>query len=395
VPLAREKKITVAFDTWTLNSLFRNQGTFVYSKHILAHLQQLAAQSGVEIRPFVSAAVQNEANAFLPVPGFQPRKTPLLRFERLWRYGGGWLSTCLDNPDVIFSPSFLTMQFTSRAVKVVTLHDVTPVVMPDFAPVNIIRKLQFTLRHAVRVSDGIIASSKRSKLDLMDVYGVPESKVSVVYLGYDSLCFNNTAPPAERLISLLRRFKINRAFVFHHGLMQPRKNLKRLIQAHRLLLSRNADLALDLVLAGPLGWRGEEILESARASAGPRGDVTFTGALSDADLAILLKGAKLVVVPSLYEGFCLPLVESMACGIPTIAANSSCLPEVSGGLLRYFAPESIEDMAACMEEALENPVLRQELSKKGLSRAAEFDWRRCASETLAILCRVARENGKG
>jgi glycosyltransferase involved in cell wall biosynthesis len=389
LPLAKEKKITIAFDTWTLNSLFRNQGTFVYSKQILAQFRQLAVQSAIEIRPYVSAATRNEANALLPAPGFQPRTSRLLGFDRLWRYGGGWLATCLGNPDVIFSPSFHTMQFPSRAIKVVTIHDVTPAVMPDFAPVNIIRKLQFTLRSAVRVSDGIIASSEHSKLDLMNVYGVPESKVSVVYLGYDSVHFNDTAPPAELLGSLLSHFKINWPFVFHHGLMQPRKNLKRLIQAHRLLLSRRVDLALDLVLAGPLGWKGEELRESARTSAGPRGDVIFTGALSDVDLAVLLKGAKLAVIPSLYEGFCLPLVESMACGVPTIAANSSCIPEISNGVLRYFHPESVDDMAACMEEAIENQALRRELSERGRGRADQFDWRRCAEQTLTILAQAA------
>jgi alpha-1,3-rhamnosyl/mannosyltransferase len=79
------------------------------------------------------------------------------------------------------------------------------------------------------------------------------------------------------------------------------------------------------------------------------------------------------------------MVEAMACGVPTITANSSCLPEISGGVLRYFDPESVEEMSACMEEALENEQLRSELSKKGQLRAREFDWRRCAEETMMVL----------
>jgi glycosyltransferase involved in cell wall biosynthesis len=75
----------------------------------------------------------------------------------------------------------------------------------------------------------------------------------------------------------------------------------------------------------------------------------------------------------------------MACGVPVIAANSSCLPEISGGMLRYFNPESVEEMSACMEEALEDAELRRELSEKGIARAAQFSWRRCAQETLAVL----------
>ena len=395
MPLGRDEKIIIAFDTWTLNNRFCNQGTFVYSKQILGHWRHLAAQSAVEIRPFVSAGAKNEANGFLPAPGFRPRETALLRFGRLWRYGGAWLTAWLDRPDVVFSPSTHTLQFPSPAVRVVTVHDVTPVVMPSFAPMNIIRKLRFTLRRAVMDSDGIIASSERSKLDLMNVYGLPESKISVVYLGYDSSYFNTTAPPREMLSGLFERFKIYRPFLFHHGLMQPRKNLKRLIQAHRLLLSRDPSLEVDLVLAGPPGWKGEEILESARVSAGPRGDVIFTGAQPDADLACMLKGATLAVIPSLYEGFCLPMVEAMACGTPVVVADSSCLPEISGGVLRYFNAESVDAIAGCLEQVLTNRSLLGELAKQGVTRAQRFSWRRCAEDTLDVLTRMARDHKKG
>lgn len=391
MPLGRDEKITVAVDTWTLNQRFCNQGTYVYTRQILAHLRQLAGEGSVEIRPFVSAAADNDANGFPAAPGFRPQETALLRFERVWRWGGGWLATRLRNPDVVFRPSFDTLQFALPAVKVVTVQDVTPVVMPGFGPTNIIRKLQFMLRRSVMGSDGIITSSERSKLDLMDIYGLPESKVSVVYLGYDPSYFNTMLPPADQFRSLLQRFRIRRPFLFHHGLMQPRKNLKRLIQAHRLLLSRDPSLELDLVLAGALGWKGEELLESARACAGPRGEVIFTGSLPDADLATLLKAATLVVIPSLYEGFCLPMVEAMACGVPAIVANSSCLPEVSGGVLRYFNPESVDEMAGCVEQVLASGSVLEELASQGVKRARQFSWRTCAENTLAVLVRLAED----
>lgn len=109
------------------------------------------------------------------------------------------------------------------------------------------------------------------------------------------------------------------------------------------------------------------------------------GALVDTDLATLIKGASLVVVPSLYEGFCLPMVEAMASGAPTVAANASCLPEVSGGVLRYFDPASVEDMATCLEQVLEDEETRIELAQRGKSRARCFSWQRCAEETVAVL----------
>ena len=156
------------------------------------------------------------------------------------------------------------------------------------------------------------------------------------------------------------------------------------------MLSRNSNLEFDLVLAGALGWEYEDIMSAAQSS--ERGRVIFPGALSQDDLAILVKSATLVVIPSLYEGFCLPMIESMACGVPVVASNASCLPEISGGVLKYFEPDSVEDMAACMESALEDNQLRKTLAWEGKQRAAFFDWQRCARETLAILKQNARQN---
>jgi len=93
-------------------------------------------------------------------------------------------------------------------------------------------------------------------------------------------------------------------------------------------------------------------------------------------------------VPSLWEGFCFPMVEAMACGVPTIVADNSCLPEVSGGVLHYFNAESVDEIAAAIRAGLEDEPLRARLRQEGLRRAADFSWERCARETLAALKRV-------
>jgi glycosyltransferase involved in cell wall biosynthesis len=186
---------------------------------------------------------------------------------------------------------------------------------------------------------------------------------------------------------LRTRFGLKRPYLWHHGVIQPRKNLKRLIEAYRLMLNRNPALECDLVLAGAKGWQYDDIVAAAAKNGNQRGCVILTGPLEDSDLATLLKGASLVVIPSLYEGFCLPMVESMACARPTIAANASCLPEVSGSVLQYFDPCSIEDMAACMERLLEDPEARTRLAQLGRERAATFSWKGCAEGTLRVLKR--------
>jgi glycosyltransferase involved in cell wall biosynthesis len=96
------------------------------------------------------------------------------------------------------------------------------------------------------------------------------------------------------------------------------------------------------------------------------------------------------VIPSLYEGFCLPMVEAMACGIPTVASNNSCLPEISDGVLRYFNPYSVEDIATCMETVLLSRDLQAELAENGRERAQKFSWDVCAQQTLAVVEQVAR-----
>lgn len=246
---------------------------------------------------------------------------------------------------------------------------------------------RMVLKGCARFSQAIITSSECSKKDIVRLLGVPEEKVTVIYDACDPAVFNAAPADGAVLASLRSRLGIERPYLIHHGTIQPRKNLKRLIEAFRLMLSRDSELDFDLVLAGQMGWASDEITEAAMRS-GSRGKVVLTGMLAEADLALLLKGASLAVIPSLYEGFCLPMVEAMACGVPTIASRTSCLPEVSGDALAYFDPLSVEDMAACMHSVLVDGHLGQRLRQGGIARAREFSWERCARETLQVLMRA-------
>jgi len=382
-----QTSFTIAFDTWPLLPRFRNTGIYVYARTLLLRFREMASEDSVQVRPLVSRAVANDANEFEACLRFRPYQTNLLRIGRVWRYGGACFSAVSSRADLLFCPSGTTHPFGSLFPVVATIHDVTPVVFPSF-PKRLARGLRFALSNTARFSRAIITDSLCSKQDLMRVFGLSDSQVHVVYLGCDETIFNAKAPDAKRQQALLNRFDLRRPFIIHHGTIQPRKNLTRLIEAYRLALSRNRNLDCDLVLVGGTGWQYEETLAAA-AGPGP-GRVVLTGPLENPDLAILLKASVLAVIPSLYEGFCLPLLEAMACAAPTICANRSCLPEISGGVLRYFDPLSVEDMANCIMEALEDNTLRDSLSRKGLARASCFSWRRCAEETMAILKNVAQ-----
>jgi glycosyltransferase involved in cell wall biosynthesis len=360
----------------------------VYARNLIAQFKRIAAtQPEIQFCLFTSPQASNDANAITSDGGngLELLPTRLLAYDRMWRLGGGTLAAARARADLLFTPTLSVLPVGWPPV-VCTIHDVTPIVMPTFSP-KVTLWLRSLMWSTVKFSRAIVTVSECSKHDLLSIYGLPESKVSVVYNGYDPLIFNKTPPDHDHLKNLLDRLGVVRPYLLHHGIVQPRKNLKRLIAAYKLMLSRNRNLELDLVLAGRLGWNYDEILAAAGNGGGPRGRVILAGALNDADLATLIKESRLVVMPSLYEGFCLPMVEAMACGAPVVAADASCLPEVSGGVLRYFDPQSIEEMAACMEGVLESETARQDLSRRGTARAACFSWERCAQETLAILTR--------
>ncbi|HLJ87254.1 MAG TPA: glycosyltransferase family 1 protein [Candidatus Angelobacter sp.] len=376
----------IAFDPWTLSARFRHQGTYVYARNLMAQFQRLhAGGSGKEVtfNLFASPASTNDARLVESSNGFQLVRTNLPNYDRLWRFGGVSLAAARARADVIFAPT--ASIFPIGAIPVIcTIHDATAVMMPSHS--RKVRLLSRALLWASATrSSTVIAVSEHTRNDLIRIYGLPESRVAVVYNGYDKTVFNETASDPESKINVLKKLGLSRPYILHHGTIQPRKNLKRLIQAYRLMFSRNPNLDLDLVLVGQPGWEYEEIV--AMASQGNPGDgrVVLTGILDDADLAAVIKGASLVVIPSLYEGFCLPMVEAMACGAPVVAANASCLPEISGGCLKYFDPHSMDEIAACMEQVLENGELRTSLSRKGIERAQFFSWERCAAETLNLL----------
>jgi glycosyltransferase involved in cell wall biosynthesis len=383
-------EVKVGFDASALNPQYNHHGIQVYTRNLLAALQRLAGLGGrLEIRPFVPPAGDATTGKFTAGPGFSPRKSALIRFDRLWRYGGATAAAFFNGADTMLNPNGASLPIKTLLPTITTIHDLTPMVMPCF-PRRTAFFLKFLLTRSAKSSAAIITVSENSRRDLVRICGVPESKIHVVYEGYDRALFNTVSPEPALLQQLLNRLGINRPYILHHGAIQPRKNLPRLIAAYRQMLARNPQLDLDLVLAGPVAWQHEETLNAAQNDNAGKDKVILTGALVDRDLSLLVRGASLEVIPSLYEGFCLPMVEAMACGVPTITANTSCLPEISGGVLRYFNPNSAEDIADLMESVLLSRDLRTELAERGREHAQRFSWDLCAQETATVLEQVAR-----
>lgn len=361
---------------------FRHQGTSVYARHVFREFGRTALNDPlVRFCLFRSGNNGSAEGEFEELPGLEVQTAHMLRRDRLWRLGGASLAARKAGADVLFAPAPALLPL-GRVPLVCTIHDATPLVAPSHSAM-VVWQQRYFLRAAAIGSRRIITVSECSKADLIGVFGLKEEKIAVVYNGVDRTLFNDQPADAEVQRRVLERIGVSRPYIFHHGTIQPRKNLGRLIEAYRRLVAGNRNLEFDLVLAGALGWECKAIVKEARS--GVPGRMFLAGEVEDGELAALLKGASLVVIPSLYEGFCLPMAEAMACGAPVVAANASCLPEISGGVLRYFDPLSVEDMAECMEHALEDSELRNGLIGRGKQQAAKFDWCRCARETLAIL----------
>ena len=380
----------VAIDTLFLAKRYRRTGTGVYLNNLLLEFLRLAANErlGIEFHGF-SAPNDDWATDGFVSPFLRVHKTRLLARRRCWVFGGMAFHTAAVHPDLVFLPNATGSIPGPFRPLLSTILDAMPRRLPrDLVEAGRLAPLMSWV--SAKLATKIITISEWSKRDLVEVYGLDPAKIAVTYLGYDRRFYNETPSNPEASAALLRRFGIRRPFVLHHGMVQLRKNIQRLIPAFDRVMGAHRTFDAQLVLAGPLGLGHEEILQ-VRSASPNRNRVILTGELPDNELGMLIREASLCVIPSLYEGFCLPMVEAMACGVPTIASNSSCLPEVSGGSLEYFDPASIEAIADAIQHALEDSTLRTRLRNRGLARVAQFSWERCARETLGAFGEVHLE----
>ncbi|RME69436.1 MAG: glycosyltransferase family 1 protein, partial [Chloroflexi bacterium] len=248
---------------------------------------------------------------------------------------------------------------------------------PDSVMPGMSRQLNTWVPRSVARADHVIAVSEATRQDLIELYGTPAEKISVLYHGVASHFRPQTDPAC--LHRLRQRYGLGeRPFILSVGTIQPRKNFRRLIQAFARL-----DPPYTLVIAGGRGW-GESDIFAEAVRLGLQDRVHFPGFIADDDLPALYSAAELFVYPSLYEGFGLPALEAMACGTPVVASNRSALPEVVGEAGLLVDPLDVGAIAGAMAQVLTTPELRQKLSEAGQRRAAQFTWDGVARQLLAL-----------
>ncbi len=239
----------------------------------------------------------------------------------------------------------------------------------------------------VQRAAAIIAVSACTRDDLIAHYGTPPEKITVIY----EAAASHFAPPSpERIAAVRAQYGLPERTLITVGTIEPRKNLSRLVEA--LAILRRDDPGLRLVVAGAVGWLAEGFF-AALAQHGQAEAVIQPGYVPDADLPALIGGATAAVIPSLYEGFGLPVLEAMACGTPVACSATSSLGEIAGEAALTFDPADTGAMVATLRALLADPALRADLRARGLRRAAQFSWRKAARETWAVYERIAGDQG--
>jgi glycosyltransferase involved in cell wall biosynthesis len=262
---------------------------------------------------------------------------------------------------------------------VVTIYDLSFLRYPDAFPAMQRRYLAAETARACRHARRLIAISESGRRDLQELCGVPPERVDVVTPGVDA-CYSPR--PAGDVAAFRRDHDLPDRFLLHVGTLQPRKNIPVLLDA----LAQMGGNTL-LVLIGGKGWLYDDIF--ARVSALGLGEqVRYVGYVDDAELPLWYNAATALVMPSLYEGFGLPIVEVLACGTPVVAANTSSLPEAGGEAALYFDPRDSDELAGCLAQLLGDDALRERLRRVGPAQAARFSWSRAGEATAAVYRRA-------
>ena len=338
---------------------------------------------------------KNEYSIFLPVdPSADlPKETKKWRYvtfhsKKLWTLLG--LSKKLKGYklNVFFSPThYLPLLVSSPSV--ISILDVSYLYFPNLFKKKDLYQLKFWGGYSIRKAKKIITISSSSRNDIIEMYKVNPEKIAVVYPGVKELKTENIK--SKSMEDLKEKFGISSPYILFVGTLQPRKNIVRLVEAFSKLKTENLKSKdnLELVIVGKRGWQFEEILNSPQKYA-VANRVKFLDSVSDEDLPSLYKNALCFCLPSLYEGFGLPILEAMQYGCAVATSNVSSLPEAGGDAALYFDPESAEDIAKTLQTLIDDEELRKDLVKKGHEQVKKFSWEKTARETLKILEDVGR-----
>lgn len=281
--------------------------------------------------------------------------------------------------DVLHSPGFV-IPFLSKAKNILTIADMTFISHPKVH--TLVKRFYFGLfmPPSIRKTDKILSISKSTKKDISDMLNINAGKIEVTHLSYGKEFKILDKKNAKGFLS--DNYSIDYPFILFVGMIEPRKNLKRVLKAFSQL-KKQETIPQKLVIVGKKGWMYKGIFKTVKRL-GLEKEIIFTGYVPDNDLVKFYNSADVLVYPCLYEGFGIPILEAMACECPVITSNVSSMPEVAGDAALFVNPIKTDEIASAMKKVITNKKLQKKLREKGKLQCSKFSWKKTAEKTLLI-----------
>lgn len=285
--------------------------------------------------------------------------------------------------DVVWFPNFVRWPVWSRRTKtIVTIYDLSFIEHSEYTSPRNLSYMRKFVPASLKKADRIVTISEYSKQQIVDFYKIDPAKVSIVYPAVDHQEYRQRT--SVEISKVVKKYKLPTSYLLFVGTLEPRKNIAGLLDAYAGLPAELKQ-KYGLVLAGGKGWLDESLLAKIRSCQQAGDTILKLGYVPDEDLPVLYSGASLMVYPSSYEGFGMPPLEAMACGVPVITSDNSSLPEVVGQAGLMVKATDTKAMSDSMVKVLNNPKIANAMRQAGLIQSKKFSWQDSAKRMLAVI----------
>jgi glycosyltransferase involved in cell wall biosynthesis len=392
-----------------------NQYILYVNELLTDGLADLTSENPDDIRP----------EAHFDKQGYQIIKSPYNNFKAkilgwpfyfFWTQGGLSLEMLLNMPDLLFVPAH-AIPVLHPKLTVNTIHDIgfeidrkyykSEILGPENVHgrkfINYIVKLlswgkygantrdylSWSTKYSLKHSKLVITPSQFTKNELLRVYGAKNANCQVISNGYNADLYKRIEDRSA-VDKVLDEYGITRPYILYVGRLERKKNTHDLVQAFGILKQKYRNFNHKLVLVGQASFGYDEV-NYMMHEYGIGESVIIPGWISEVQMPHIYSGADAFIYPSFYEGFGIPLLQAMACGLPVAASNASAIPEVAGDAAYYFDPSDVHEISAAIHRIVTDRDLREDLAKKGHERVKGFSWKRCARQTLELFKELAQK----
>ena len=279
--------------------------------------------------------------------------------------------------ELLHCPSYI-LPWNWKGKSVLTIHDTIALDFPEYCSFANRAYFRFALPYSINKADRIIAVSHTVKNDILQKFPGCSSKIEVIYHGIDNIF--REAPTTEKLREVRQKYGLPEKYILFVGNIEPKKNIARLIEAFRNLV-KHSEIPHSLVIAGQFAWKCKDIIQVKKQN---DKRIIFPGYIHQSDLPAVYSLADLFVFPSLYEGFGIPPLEAMACGVPAIVSNAGALPEITAGNAFMIDPLSVASIETAMYKLLHENDLRNNFIEKGRIHIEKFNWKTTWEKTAKL-----------